>query len=362
MTLRLQLASLRNAKMSLPPPPKPTYPGTLPPPPGVTANINFVPNEWNLITHVLCIVVPTVFTLARFWTKAVVMRRWDADDYAALVAWLCLILYEGLSIPLGPLGLGNHIWNIAPSTFQQLFMYGYIVEVFYGPTAFAVKVAILMLLTRIFSIKRAFVRSIHMLIAVLAVYYIVITFIKIFMCNPIAKFWKPRLPGKCLNTNLLFIADCIIAIITDLVVLCVPLPIIWRLKMNTMSKIGSSIALIAGGFACIASILRLEVTLKSVHDHDKPHAFFPILLWSSCEVAVGLICCHLPILPSLFRHYFQSPKQVSHVSQTYGSGTERWRSSNRGQVPLQVIPSTDSIPRGSSVSSSEQRIIGRTRE
>lgn len=117
----------------------------------------------------------------------------------------------------------------------------------YGPIIFATKLAILLLFVRIFDVQRRLIKIIKRLIWILFAYYFAITITKIFICWPIAKFWNPYLPGKCLNSNTIFISDCIIAIITDCVVLCTPIPLIWNLHMGVMQKVGSSVALVAGG-------------------------------------------------------------------------------------------------------------------
>jgi hypothetical protein len=123
---------------------------------------------------------------------------------------------------------------------------GYVIEVFYGPAAFVTKLAILLLLIRVFNIKRGFVVGLKIIIAVLTLYYIAITIVKIFICNPVEKFWNHAHPGTCLNSNVIFISDCIVALITDCVILVAPMPVIWALQMNFKKKLGSSFALAVG--------------------------------------------------------------------------------------------------------------------
>jgi hypothetical protein len=99
---------------------------------------------------------------------------------------------------------------------------------------------------RIFSIKKRFVVSVKVLIGLLVTYYLAITLAKVFICKPVAKFWNHALPGTCLNMNAIFISDCIVSLITDVVILISPLPIIWSLKMDLKHKLGSSVALVVG--------------------------------------------------------------------------------------------------------------------
>jgi hypothetical protein len=160
------------------------------------------------------------------------------------------------------------------------------------------KLTILLLVIRIFRVKTRFVFYIHMLIAVLTAYYTAITFAKIFVCVPADKFWKPKVPGRCISYHDVYISDCVVSLITDFVILFAPLPVIWSLQMDLKHKLGSSFALAVGSMyvsllvnsncvmrytydyrACVASILRLEVSIKAKQDPDKTVVFLPILLY-----------------------------------------------------------------------------------
>ncbi len=123
----------------------------------------------------------------------------------------------------------------------------------YGPLIFSTKLAILLLFVRIFEVERRFVKITKVLIWILSAYYFAITAAKIFICWPIPKFWNPRLPGRCLNSNTIFISDCIISIVTDCLILCAPLAIIWKLQMSVKQKVGSSLILVAGGLYVISN-------------------------------------------------------------------------------------------------------------
>jgi hypothetical protein len=57
-----------------------SFPGSLPPPLGVTPDINFVPSRLNLITQVACIAVTTIFLFLRFYTKHIVGLGFFAED------------------------------------------------------------------------------------------------------------------------------------------------------------------------------------------------------------------------------------------------------------------------------------------
>ena len=47
--------------------------------------------------------------------------------------------------------------------------------------------------------------------------------------------------------------------VTDAIVLCLPLPVVWSLNTGINKKIGLSFAFALGGFTCIASIIRMAI-------------------------------------------------------------------------------------------------------
>lgn len=60
---------------------------------------------------------------------------------------------------------------------------------------------------------------------------IVFTGLSLFQCDPIAKAWDFVLPGKCLNNIGLYKAETTCSLVTNTVILVLPIPTIWRLHM-----------------------------------------------------------------------------------------------------------------------------------
>jgi hypothetical protein len=58
----------------------------------------------------------------------------------------------------------------------------------------------------------------------------------IFQCKPVAKNYDPLLPGWCDNSSATWMGATIPSVIIDLILLVLPLPIIWRLRLNSGPK------------------------------------------------------------------------------------------------------------------------------
>lgn len=151
--------------------------------------------------------------------------------------------------------------------------------VLYGPTAFATKAAILLLLTRVFSPFRRLVIFIYVLFGILAAFYVPVVFVKMFICTPISKFWNQDVKGHCLNQRALILSDAFMSVISDFIILLLPLIASRSLQMPTKKKLRVIGVLGAGGIACASSIVRLVLIVREGQSSDSTYAFMRINLW-----------------------------------------------------------------------------------
>lgn len=75
---------------------------------------------------------------------------------------------------------------------------------------------------------------------------ICITFLFIFICVPVQKLWYPQIPGRCINQVGTWISNALSTILTDLIILLLPLPQIWKLQLRKTEKMGLTLAFSLG--------------------------------------------------------------------------------------------------------------------
>lgn len=117
----------------------------------------------------------------------------------------------------------------------------------YNPIIFLAKLSILLLFTQIFSVRHRFVLGVKVLTTLLLIYYTTITFLMAFACTPIRKFWRPTERGRCIDKDTMFITNSVVGMVTDVIILVSPVPLLWCLQMDTRKKIGACAVLAAGG-------------------------------------------------------------------------------------------------------------------
>jgi hypothetical protein len=123
-----------------------------------------------------------------------------------------------------------------------------------------IKIALLVVMGRIFAPHRGKVIVIYISIGIMLCYYVAALFLKIFFCDPISAYWfGTSNGGKCLNQRNVIIADSVISIASDLWVLILPVPMIWSLQMTRAKKLRVVGILGAGGLATAFSVWRLVI-------------------------------------------------------------------------------------------------------
>jgi hypothetical protein len=72
------------------------------------------------------------------------------------------------------------------------------------------------------------------------------TFLAVLQCRPVAKAWNHTIEGTCLNQARLYQAGAVINLVSDFVVIAIPLPTLWMLHMPPRQKMAVSLILSVG--------------------------------------------------------------------------------------------------------------------
>ena len=59
-------------------------------------------------------------------------------------------------------------------------------------------------------------------------FFTAVTLVSAFSCIPIQKIWHPKVPGRCVNNTILLYVTSAINILTSLLIICTPLPVLFQ--------------------------------------------------------------------------------------------------------------------------------------
>ncbi|KAL4865003.1 hypothetical protein BDV12DRAFT_156635 [Aspergillus spectabilis] len=258
-------------------------------------------NTVNLVTQCLCIPIVSIFVILRFSIRAWYKQWAPIEDWTCLIAYLLFMGYCGIAIVVGNYGGGYHYYEVSDEHLVLFRKFCYVATVLYCPMALLVKIALLSILIRIFAPYKSKIRFIYGFLGALAVYYIIAEIVKIRMCDPVPAYWTLDPNASCLDQQAALIADSVISVVSDVLILVLPLPLTWSLQMSRNKKLRVIGLLSAGGLATAFSIYRLVLVLRDGRSPDMTIVFTCVILSGNAEGGMGLICACLPSINILIR-------------------------------------------------------------
>lgn len=157
-------------------------------------------------------------------------------------------------------------------------------------TTFAIlllKLSILALYLRLFGAVKKFTFTVYAVGIFTTIMSIVMALLITVECQPVAYFWNRAIPGgKCWNFQQLVVAVASVDLVTGLMILPLPLPMLWGLQMSTGRKVAVAGLFLIGGFTCLAGALRIPFILL-IDAYDIFWSLIPFTVFSTLEVNVG---------------------------------------------------------------------------
>ncbi|OHE94511.1 hypothetical protein CORC01_10231, partial [Colletotrichum orchidophilum] len=298
--------------------------GAAPPPKGVVPDFQHpqdVLHTINLVSQILSIVSVSIFMMLRIYAKALIAPPFYLDDWMAVIAWILSIGYSATALVMQHYGGGFHVWEISKEEYVGFLKGLYADTLVYGPNSYFTKLALLLIVVRVFRLNRKTIISTYAVIMFMTGYYVPVLFLKTFICHPIAGYWDSTLNATCLNQRAIFVADTAVSAITDTAVLCLPIPVALSLRMPWTKRLKVILMLSAGGLATAASIVRMILVLQLQKSDDEPVDFIRFNLLGTAEVSIGMICACLPAMNILFMHGCNGSQQSNRST---GQSTKKY--------------------------------------
>ncbi|ORY04543.1 hypothetical protein BCR34DRAFT_55106 [Clohesyomyces aquaticus] len=271
--------------------------------PGSLIPITTEPQRLAFGVQVTFAIIATAAVGLRLFARRIKRTPLQWDDYLIIVA-LTFTLGLIACDMIGTLycGVGLHMPEVAriygPDRLVVFLKLLIPIQIFWATSLAATKCSILAFYHRIFSVLRVDLAA-KVLGLIILLYWITVMLCTFLLCRPFAFNWDQSVPnGVCGNRVLSYIMTGVLNILTDLCVLCLPMPVIWGLQMKTGKKIGFIILFATGFFVCAVSIVRLRSLL--VLDYtDITYSVPSALIWSMLEPSIAVTLACVPIIYGL---------------------------------------------------------------
>ncbi|KAJ5489791.1 hypothetical protein N7539_004681, partial [Penicillium diatomitis] len=242
----------------------------------------------------------------RFYARFIQRVALALDDYLILLALLASLGQSALYIVLLRVaGMGYHLPYVLQTpeklvALQKGLVANQILDFPFSVTP--AKISILLFYVRIFITKKFRVLA-GIVGAIVLCHGIGVFFAAIFQCSPVQFAWDKEIPGgSCFNQQAFYRYVSPPNILTDVLILVMPLPFVWRLHTRLTQKLALTGVFILGGLGTVASILRMSIFFQENALTDPTWASVNLGIWTVLEGGIIIIAACLPsIWPLIVR-------------------------------------------------------------
>ncbi|UPX11656.1 uncharacterized protein EKO05_0002250 [Ascochyta rabiei] len=213
------------------------------------------------------------------------------------------------------LPLGVHQWDLTTREAIEHARLFHIAVAIYSLVIIPLKVTLILQIRRIFMPHN---RSLHARPLLLwtidsflilnVMFYAALFLFQFLACRPLAHAWNPLVLGTCVKDKLVVhVVSASINTASDLIIVTLPQPVIWRLELSKKRKWGLSAVFLLGGLACAASSIRLYYAVRLYYSTDQTYRAAVMGKWAEPELTFGFLAACLPVLPAFLKHLLRTP-------------------------------------------------------
>ncbi|KJZ75179.1 hypothetical protein HIM_05373 [Hirsutella minnesotensis 3608] len=137
--------------------------------------------------------------------------------------------------------------------------------------------------------------------------------------------------GECVNHYLVLVTASTINVLTDVLILLIPMAAVSRLRMPQRRKLGMLVIFAVGGLGCAASVARLGYQVVEASNRNQTAVLTNVAILALAEHVIGIVVGCMPLFPALYRHVRRDPGESAKTARSQGNS--RWkRTFGRQQV------------------------------
>lgn len=201
---------------------------------------------------ILCIILPTVAVSLRILSHRIAHRSLTASDGLAALAAALAVAFQAVQImTVLRCGLGwGHASEVKAAygdrpihmLLQQVLTF----ELLWGLSLSCSKLSILLLYCRLFRDSHSVVTAARITAVFTFLWAVSVVLAASLICQPMKEQWIHVDGGHCGNRFLLYLIHGFSNLATDLIVVLLPLPYLYRLKLPMQTKVGLGIVFSLG--------------------------------------------------------------------------------------------------------------------
>ncbi|KAL2150090.1 hypothetical protein VTH82DRAFT_7766 [Thermothelomyces myriococcoides] len=221
----------------------------------------------------------------RALARRVAHRSLDSSDWCIFAACVVTTAYQAINITS----------RVIRVVLSQLLL---AVQILWAVSLSLSKISILILYAKIFSVP-AFIWAARITTVFIIMWALTTSIMGLTICQPFAFNWDPTIPGgHCGNQVLSYKITGVLNLVTDIVVLLLPMPYLYGLNLALYKKLVLMVTFAVGLFTCIVSVIRIK-ELSSIDYSDITYNVPMSLIFSALEPSLAVTLACVPLLRPL---------------------------------------------------------------
>ncbi|KAJ5087142.1 hypothetical protein N7456_010758, partial [Penicillium angulare] len=265
-------------------------------------------HHWRKILIIIPIVgtaVATIVFVLRLYARHIAVHTLRVEDLLMGMGLLCtygVAICTVYSAFYG-IGLGQSIYVLPREVRLRIALSNWILQKFWPCAQVFVKVSIVIFLRRLLDCLEHFRPFATAVIILVVAWGVTALMGNTFQCWPVQYFWIKHIHGRCMpGQNTFFMIIGSLSVVGDVLILCLPLPIVWKLHTPIQQKIEMTLMFSIG---CL--IFRL-IALKHFQTNNLTMDSSLTLIWTILELDMAIICGSLLLMKPLFKSCIGSVK------------------------------------------------------
>ncbi|KAN0072205.1 hypothetical protein V8E54_009934 [Elaphomyces granulatus] len=267
--------------------------------PSPASNEEYSGNKLVTISIVFMI-LNTIFVILRCYSRSITKVAYCWDDYLIFASFisnigLCavsiIIVYNG--------GVGRHISDVLKDDPELVIGWAkgiLAIELIYLSSVALPKLSILCFYMRIFVCRKSRIFA-GIVMGFVILNWAVFSISAILQCRPVAYWWDKSIQGGvCFNVQIFYRATCVPNIVTDVMILALPITSLMQLKLPLFKKIALCFIFLTGSVGILASVYRFSLFLSTDAFTDRTWTTVSLEVSSVVESGMYLAAACLPLM------------------------------------------------------------------
>ncbi|KAL4922112.1 hypothetical protein BDW62DRAFT_172956 [Aspergillus aurantiobrunneus] len=276
-------------------------------------------------------------TVLRVYSRKCIIKSFGMDDWCMVTVFVFNVGQQVLFCLFLHYGGGLHINLVNPGNLPTLLKLLFAEEILYIWMQFSIKHTFLQFYFRLAN-KTSFTYSIYATMALNLAIAVALWLLYCLQCRPLPAFWNAAAypDAICLDTSVTYYVPVSLNILTDFIILTLPIRPLWNMQASVSRRIGVIAVVTVGGVAVVVSCLRIIVLHEFAVNPDFTYILGKMVIISALELDVAIMAANAPSLKAVW---------LKHVSGSLSDYVSTVRLSSLSKQKQAEAPETSAVRR-----------------